>query len=124
MSDRVAVMYLGQIVELARRADLYRDPLHPYTQALLSAVPYPDPTVERRRRRIILRGEVPSPINPPAGCRFHTRCPIAAARCRVEVPPLRWLAPGHEVACHFAEVSQRLVEERLGRGAGEGARPA
>jgi oligopeptide/dipeptide ABC transporter ATP-binding protein len=113
VSDRVAVMYLGQVVELAERAALYRQPRHPYTLALLSAVPYPDPGVERRRRRIILQGEIPSPVRPPAGCRFHTRCPIAAERCRVEVPALRQLGPGHWVACHFAETSQARVNESL-----------
>jgi oligopeptide/dipeptide ABC transporter ATP-binding protein len=101
ISHRVAVMYLGEIVELADRVALFRNPLHPYTEALLAAVPVPDP--ERARERVILRGEVPSPSNPPKGCRFHTRCPYVMERCRVEPPRLREVVPGHFAACHLRD---------------------
>ena len=99
IADRVAVMYLGRIVELAATRDLYLRPAHPYTQALLAAVPTPDPAVERARRFTALPGELPSPANPPPGCAFHERCPRATARCRTELPPLADIAPGHQVAC-------------------------
>ena len=97
ISDRIAVMYLGRLVELAAKADFFSNPLHPYTQALLSAIPLPDPT--KKRERILLEGDVPSPINPPPGCRFHTRCPMAMERCRIEVPPFVDVGGDHFVAC-------------------------
>jgi peptide/nickel transport system ATP-binding protein len=104
ISDRIAVMYLGWIVEVSPAAELYERPLHPYTISLLSAVPIPDPIVERQRQSILLTGDLPSPANPPPACRFHTRCPyIQPTRCRDEVPPLRPLFTGHDVACHWAE---------------------
>jgi peptide/nickel transport system ATP-binding protein len=104
ISDRIAVMYLGWIVEVSSAAELYENPLHPYTISLLSAVPIPDPIVERQREPILLAGDLPSPANPPAACRFHTRCPfVQPTRCREEIPLLRKLSAGHEVACHWAE---------------------
>jgi peptide/nickel transport system ATP-binding protein len=104
ISDRIAVMYLGSVVEVSPSDDLYDNPLHPYTISLLSAVPIPDPVVERRRETILLAGDLPSPANPPRACRFHTRCPyVQPTLCRDEAPPLRAVFPGHEVACHWAE---------------------
>jgi oligopeptide/dipeptide ABC transporter ATP-binding protein len=101
ISDRVGVMYLGRLVELASRDDIFAKPLHPYTKALLSAVPIADPTI--KRDRIILIGDIPSPANPPTGCTFHTRCPFAQQACQENVPEFREIKPEHYVACHFAE---------------------
>jgi peptide/nickel transport system ATP-binding protein len=123
ISDRIAVMYLGVIVEISPADELYDNPLHPYTISLLSAVPIPDPEIEKGRETILLAGDLPSPANPPPACRFHTRCPyVQETRCRDEVPPLRELAPGHVVACHWAEdikagkIQPREIEAVFERG--------
>lgn len=100
LCDRIGVMYLGSMVELAEKKELFRNPLHPYTKALLSAIPIPDPTL--KRERIVLQGDIPSPANPPAGCKFHTRCPLASDICREEAPQYRNMGQDHFVACHFA----------------------
>ena len=114
ISDRIAVMYLGSVVEVSPADDLYANPLHPYTISLLSAVPIPDPSVERRREAILLAGDLPSPANPPPGCRFHTRCPyVQPTRCHDERPPLRRLDGPHEVACHWAaEIRAGAIQPR------------
>ena len=102
ISDRVAVMYLGKVVELAESGALYDDPRHPYTRALLSAIPIPDPEIEAERERIVLKGDLPSPINPPRGCQFHTRCPIATDKCKTDEPKLLEIKKGHFASCHYA----------------------
>ncbi|MDA2978631.1 MAG: ATP-binding cassette domain-containing protein [Actinomycetota bacterium] len=114
IADRVAVMYLGRFMELADVDTVYERPMHPYTLALHSAVPVPDPVVEATRKRIILEGDIPSPSNPPSGCTFHTRCPIAQERCAVEIPEWREVENGHWVSCHFAEESVKMLEAVTG----------
>ncbi|MBQ6389757.1 MAG: ATP-binding cassette domain-containing protein [Mogibacterium sp.] len=103
ISNRIGVMYLGNMVELAESYELYRNPIHPYTKTLMSAVPIPDPKVTRARERLILEGDIPSPINPPSGCKFHTRCPYATERCKEETPVFRDYGSGHFAACHLLE---------------------
>jgi oligopeptide/dipeptide ABC transporter ATP-binding protein len=114
ISDRVAVMYLGKIAEIAERHELYQNPQHPYTEALLSAIPLPDPT--HKRGRTILKGDVPSPLNPPAGCRFHPRCPLAIDVCRHEVPELVSIGADHQVSCHVRVPRQAAPERQSAAG--------
>jgi len=120
LSDRVVVMYLGKIVEIAATTDLYRDTLHPYSKALVAAIPTPDPDVEREREQIILRGEIPSPLDPPTGCSFHTRCQSYIGDiCRDVEPPLRQVRPGHFAACHlYADPATATTASSAARPAG------
>ncbi|MCQ0988925.1 ABC transporter ATP-binding protein [Jiella marina] len=110
VSDRILVLYLGRIVELGPRREVFANPVHPYTQALLSAAPIPDPKIARQRGRIVIKGDPPSPVNPPSGCVFHTRCPIAREACAETVPPLDPVAPDHRAACLFAEEAMRMAQ--------------
>jgi oligopeptide/dipeptide ABC transporter ATP-binding protein len=103
ISDRVGVMYLGKLVELTGRDEIFRNPLHPYTQALLSAIPIPDPNIVEKRQRIVLKGDVPSPLRPPSGCRFHPRCPVALEHCSQQEPEFKEVAKDHWVACWRVE---------------------
>ena len=116
ISDRVAVMYLGKLVEVTDRDSLYENPLHPYTRALLSAVPVPDPVIEAKRTRMILVGDVPSPVNPPSGCRFHPRCPYAEDNCKVDEPALAEVKPGHYAACHYWKDIEAGAKRTTGQG--------
>ena len=100
ISNRIGVLYIGKLVELAESAELYKNPIHPYTRSLLSAIPIPDPKASRAKNRIVLEGDVPSPVNPPSGCRFRTRCPYATERCAAEVPEFKDYGGGHYAACH------------------------
>jgi oligopeptide transport system ATP-binding protein len=111
ISHQVAVMYLGKIVEVAPKSELFANPRHAYTRALLSAIPVPDPSIERQRQRIILGGDIPSPVNPPKGCRFHTRCPVAIDRCRAEAPTWQEVSPGHTAACWRADELGELMPD-------------
>ncbi|MBA2663749.1 MAG: dipeptide ABC transporter ATP-binding protein [Bradymonadaceae bacterium] len=120
ISDRIAVMYLGKVAEMANGKDIYEKPLHPYTKALISAVPIPDPEIELQRERIVLTGDVPSPINPPPGCVFHTRCPFAFDRCRRDVPEFKEAEPGHFVACHLMDEPKRVADDVPGVAAAVG----